>query len=72
MLGHLNHIVMNNIFSYQDKKKKRQSSVVKATYSDILAITCVIVLPMDKDFLHGPDQVVEVFQVPVFGLPNVT
>ena len=42
------------------------------THSDILGVGSVIVLPMDKDFLHGPEQVVEVLQVTIFWLPNVT
>jgi len=42
------------------------------THSDILGVGSVIVLPMDKDFLHGLEQVVEVLQVTIFWLPNVT
>lgn len=41
-------------------------------YGDVLSIASVVVLSMNKDFLHGLEHIVELLQVAVFGLPDVT
>lgn len=43
-----------------------------ASYRDVPAIVYVTEISMDQDLLHGFEHGVEVLQVAVFGLPDVT